>query len=62
MRTYDQLVSAIAAAVLSAEEIATLTDEQIQTLRKHGNCFENVLYMHTREWKEWRAQNLPQSL
>lgn len=61
MRTYDQLVSAIVAAVPQHEEVEALSDEQIQTLRKYGNTFDNLLYLQTREWKEWRAANPPSS-
>jgi hypothetical protein len=59
MRTYDQLVSAIIAAIPKREEIEALTEKQIDDLRKLGNSFDNALYMQTREWKEWRAANPP---
>lgn len=59
MRTYDQLVSAIFAAVPQRAEVEALSEEQIQLLRKVGNSFDNALYVHTREWKEWRAANPP---
>lgn len=59
MRTYDELVSAIITAIPLKEEIEALTNEQIQTLRKYGNAWDNTLYLQTREWKEWRAANLP---
>lgn len=60
-RSYDELVSAIIHAMPLTEEIAALSDEQIQTLRKYGNTFDNLLYLQTREWKEWRAANPPRS-
>jgi hypothetical protein len=59
MRTYDQLVSAIIAAIPKRGEIEALTEKQIDDLRKLGNGFDNALYMQTREWKEWRAANPP---
>jgi hypothetical protein len=59
MRTYDELVSAIIRALPTAAEIGALSEEQKQTLRKYGNTFDNVIYIQTREWKEWRAANLP---
>lgn len=61
MRNYDAMLSAIVAAIPRGDEIATLTDAQIQDLRKVGNTFDNVLYMQTREWKEWRAANPPKA-
>lgn len=61
MRTYDELVRAIIRALPTAAELESLSDEQIQTLRKYGNTLDNTLYMQTREWKEWRAANLPSS-
>lgn len=59
MRTYRELVTAIIHAMPREAEIAALSDEQIQELRKYGNTLDNLLYMQTREWKEWRAKNLP---
>lgn len=58
-RTYDELVRAIIDAMPMESEIKALSDEQIQTLRKYGNTFDNLLYLQTREWKEWRAANPP---
>lgn len=59
MRTYDELVIAIIQAMTVTSEVEALSDEQIQELRKYGNALDNVLYMQTREWKEWRAANPP---
>jgi hypothetical protein len=59
MRTYRELVSAIISAMPREAEIAALSDEQIQELRKYCNALDNLLYMQTREWKEWRAANPP---
>lgn len=59
MRNFDELVSAIINALPLKAEIEALSDEQLQSLRKYGNTFDNLLYMQTREWKEWRAANLP---
>lgn len=61
MRSYDQLVSGIIHAMPLKSELEALSDEQIQTLRKYGNALDNVLYMQTIEWKEWRAANPPKS-
>lgn len=58
MRTYDELVSAIIQAIPLKEELEALSDEQIHELRKYGNTWDNLLYMQTRDWKEWRAANL----
>jgi hypothetical protein len=63
MRTYDELVSAIIHAIPTQAEVEAMSDEQIQTLRKYGNAWDNTLYLQTREWKEWRAANpAPKSL
>jgi len=61
MRTYDELVSAIIHAIPTSAEIEAMSDEQKQTLRKYGNTFDNVIYIQTRDWKEWRAANPPRS-
>lgn len=62
MRTYNELISAIIHAIPTKAEIEAMSDEQIQTLRKYGNTWDNTLYLQTREWKEWRAANpLPKS-
>jgi hypothetical protein len=59
MRTYDQLVNDIIHALPTQKEVEALSDEQKQTLRKYGNTFDNVIYVQTTEWKEWRAAHLP---
>ncbi|MGH8235390.1 MAG: hypothetical protein ACREXP_00020 [Steroidobacteraceae bacterium] len=57
MRSYDQLVSAIIAAIPTQEETGALTQEQLQLLHQYGNTLDNRLYMATDEWKQWRAAN-----
>jgi hypothetical protein len=61
MRTYDQLVNDIIHALPTQKEVEALNDEQKQTLRKYGNTFDNVIYVQTNAWKEWRAAHPPQS-
>lgn len=56
MRNYDQLVSDIIYAMPSKAEIEALSDEQIQTLRKHGNCYDNMLYLATAEGRALVAE------
>lgn len=60
MRTYDELVRDIIHALPTSKEVEALSEEQKQTLRRYGNTFDNVIYLQTRDWKEWRAAHPPQ--
>lgn len=57
MRNYNELVSSIIHAMPTQAEIKALSDEQMQELRKYGNCYDNIIYRQTREWKERRPAN-----
>jgi hypothetical protein len=45
VRTYNELVTDAIKAIPLPEEMARLTDAQIQDLRKLGNTYDNQLYM-----------------
>lgn len=45
MRSYNELVTDAIKAIPLPEEMAKLTDEQIQDLRKLGNTYDNQLYL-----------------
>lgn len=52
MRTYDELVSAIIHAIPMREEMAALTEKQMEDLRKIGNTYDNQLYLATERGKQ----------
>jgi hypothetical protein len=52
MRNYMDLSTGILLAIPSREEIAALTDEEIQKLRNAGNCLDNALYLELLKRRE----------
>lgn len=52
MRDYNTLVSAVIEALPLSEELAVLSEQQIEDLRKHGNTFDNVLYLELAKRRE----------
>jgi hypothetical protein len=45
MRDYNALISAAINALPMREELAALSDEQIENLRNCGNTYDNWLYL-----------------
>lgn len=52
MRNYSDLCTAILLAIPSREEMATLSDEEVQKLRNAGNCLDNALYLELLKRRE----------
>lgn len=52
MRNFNELFSAVMASLPTREELATLSDDDIERLRKAGNCLDNALYLELLKRRE----------
>lgn len=58
MRNFDDLFSLVCSAIPTLEELAALSTEEIERLRKLGNIYDNQLYLEVMK-RENAAKNTP---
>lgn len=52
MRSFSDLCTTILLSIPSREEMAALSDEDIERLRNAGNCLDNALYLELLKRRE----------
>lgn len=52
MRTVNELCGEVIMALPTKEELAALSDDEIEMLRRAGNTYDNVLYLELQRRRE----------